>query len=157
MILVWRIAVDAPDYTADDLKGLGAKKTGGRWNREGTALIYASTTRALACLETCVHLKSDLPLNRYLVQISIPDEIWAKRETLSVKKLPIGWDALPPGKVSLDAGDQWVSKCRSCVLEVPSVVVPEETNVLINPLHHDITFLKAKKTRKWIYDSRINQ
>ena len=54
-ISVWRIATDTPDYTADDLSGAGARATGGRWNARGTPLVYASTSRALACLETVVH------------------------------------------------------------------------------------------------------
>src|SRR5713101_8129256 len=66
-ITVWRIAADTPDYEAHDLSGKGAEKTGGRWNRKGTAMVYASASRALACLETIVHLGSGdpLPLNRY--------------------------------------------------------------------------------------------
>ena len=55
-VSLWRIASDTPDYTADDTTGAGAKKTGGRWNRKGIALIYTAESRALACLETLVHL-----------------------------------------------------------------------------------------------------
>jgi RES domain-containing protein len=51
----WRIATDTPDYEADDLSGAGAKQTGGRWNERGLPLLYASESRALACLETVVH------------------------------------------------------------------------------------------------------
>ena len=156
MISTWRIAVDTPDYTADDTEGIGAKKTGGRWNRKGTALLYTSTTQALACLETIVHLSSgDLPLNRYLIRIDIPDDVWSKRETLTVDTIQVGWDALPAGKVSLDIGDQWVSSGRSCILEVPSAIVPDELNVLINPAHPDAVRIKAVKIRKWHYDARI--
>jgi len=156
MISVWRIGMDTPDYTADDIKGLGAKTSGGRWNRKGTAIVYCSATRALACLETIVHLAAgDLPLNRYLVRIDIPDEIWDKRETLTAETAQVGWDAMPAGKVSLDTGDQWVSKGSSCVLEVPSAIVHEEMNVLINPAHPDVAKVKAQKIRLWLYDARI--
>ena len=55
-MISWRIGTDTPDYAADDMDGIGAKMTGGRWNRKGTALVYSSSTRALACLETIVHL-----------------------------------------------------------------------------------------------------
>ena len=61
---LWRIGVDTPDYTADDVTGAGAKITGGRWNRKGNAVLYTSTSIALACLETVVHMKSGgLPLS----------------------------------------------------------------------------------------------
>ena len=75
--VVWRIATDTPTFTADDLAGTGAKLTGGRWNRPGTALLYCAENIALASLETFVHLNSSaLPLNRYLVRIEIPDATW---------------------------------------------------------------------------------
>src|SRR5437763_13633524 len=72
-VFAWRIAPDTPDYTADDLTGEGARQSGGRWNRVGTPMVYASGSIELACLETIVHLRAgDLPLNRYLVQIELP-------------------------------------------------------------------------------------
>ena len=79
---VWRIAVDAPDYGSDDLSGKGAEKTGGRWNRKGTPVIYASGSIALSFLETLVHLAGPqpLPLNRYLVKIDIPAAVWKARK-----------------------------------------------------------------------------
>lgn len=97
-----------------------------------------------------------LPLNRYLVEIRIPMSIWNARETFNVAT-HVGWDAEPAGKVSLDWGTQWVSENRSVVAEVPSIVVPEEWNVLLNPSHLGIKSVKAKKIRKWTYDSRANR
>ena len=156
MISVWRIGTDTPDYSADDMQGLGAKISGGRWNRKGNALVYAASTRALACLETIVHLGGgSLPLNRYLVRLDIPDELWARRQGLNETTAPVGWDALPIGKVSLDIGDQWINSGASCVLEVPSVIVPEEFNILISPRHPDAGRIVARKVRKWNYDARI--
>lgn len=153
---MWRIAIDTPDYTADDLTGAGAKVTGGRWNRPGTALLYCAENIALACLETFVHVKSaGLPLNRYLVRIEIPDAIWSAAAKVAVTTAPIGWDALPTGKVSLDAGDAWVASGVSALLLVPSVIVPEEQNVLINPLHADTKDITVTKLRKWLYDPRM--
>lgn len=153
---VWRIAADTPTYTADDLTGEGAKTTGGRWNRPGAAMLYCASSIALACLETVVHLNSgSLPLNRYLVRIDIPDGVWAKAVELTESSAPVGWDALPAGKVSLDYGDQWLASLQSAVLRVPSIIVPEERNVLINPAHPDAAKIAATKLRRWAYDSRI--
>ena len=93
----WRIATDAPDYPADDLTGAGAKITGGRWNRAGRPILYCADSPSLACLETLVHLGTgDLPLNRYLVGIDIPDQVWNAREIHTPATLPVGWDAIPP-------------------------------------------------------------
>lgn len=153
---VWRIAADTPGYTADDLSGEGAKRTGGRWNRAGLPVLYTSETRALACLETLVHLKAvGLPINRYLVRIDIPDEVWANAERQTTLTLSVGWDAEPAGKVSIDFGSAWIADGRSCLLLVPSVIIPEECNILVNPGHSDHARLAATKERRWLYDPRL--
>jgi RES domain-containing protein len=155
-VTVWRIGSDTPTYEAHDLKGKGAELSGGRWNRPGRPVVYAASSIALACLETVVHLnQGGLPLNRYLVRIEIPQEIWAKRRTLRTKDLPVGWNAIPEGKVSLDAGDAWLKEGAEAILLVPSVIVPEESNVLVNALHPDAKQIKATKIRPWLYDNRM--
>ena len=154
--VLWRIATDTASFEAHDLSGKGAEKTGGRWNRRGRPLVYTARSVALACLETVVHLNSaDLPLNRFLVRIEVPESVWESRLTLGVAELPVGWSAIPEGKVSLDAGDAWLQAATSVLLEVPSVIVPEESNVLINPLHPDASRIKAAKLRPWFYDQRM--
>jgi RES domain-containing protein len=152
--VVWRIATDTPGYTADDLTGAGAKISGGRWNRSGNAMIYCASNISLAVLETFVHLKAGgLPLNRYLVELTIPDAVWNGATALPAP--PVGWDAIPVGKVSLDEGDRWLKANTSALLVVPSVIVGEERNVLINPLHPDAGRITARKVRKWGYDPRL--
>lgn len=154
-VRLWRIGSDTPQYEAHDLSGRGAERSGGRWNRPGTALVYASTSRALACLETVVHLGADsLPLNRYLVEITLPGEVWAAAVEVDPGRL-VGWDALPAGKASLDWGSAWIQAGTSLLARVPSVIVPEEMNVLINPAHPDAARLQAVKRRRWPYDARL--
>lgn len=154
-VVVWRIGTDTPDYSADDLSREGARRTGGRWNRAGTSMIYASSSIALACLETVVHLAaSDLPLNRYLVSIEVPDDIWRAAITFKPKD-HVGWDAIPAGITSLDAGIRWASAGKSALLLVPSVIVPEENNILINPAHPAAARISSKKLRRWTYDARM--
>jgi RES domain-containing protein len=153
--VIWRIATDTPDYAADDMTGSGAKKTGGRWNRSGTPVLYCADNISLACLETFVHIQSGgLPLNRYLIQISVPDDIWEDARRYK-KHPPVGWDAIPTAKVSLDEGQKWLSGSKTALLLVPSVIVREEVVVLINPDHPDASRIKAKKIRKWEYDLRL--
>ena len=155
-VAVWRIATDTPAYEADDLSGKGAELKGGRWNRPGHAVIYAGSTIALACLETVVHLnQSGLPLNRFLVRIDIPSTVWAARSVVLAADLPVGWSAIPEGKVSLDAGDAWLQAGDVAVLIVPSVIVPEESNILINAAHPDAALIRASKVRAWFYDARV--
>ena len=153
---IWRIATDAPGYEADDLSGAGAKATGGRWNEVGSASLYGSQTIALACLETIVHLNSSgLPFNRYLVAIDIPDPTRSNAQRATAASLKVGWDAEPAGRVSIGFGTDWLKSRSSALLLVPSVIVPEELNVLINPAHADSRHFKARKVRKWLYDPRL--
>ncbi len=155
---VWRIATDTPSYQAHDLSGAGAKKTGGRWNEIGTSIVYSSATRALACLETVVHLNAGgLPLNRYLVEITIPDAVWGNARVENPGSLLVGWDAEPAGQVSILFGTAWARSGSSALLLVPSVIVPEECNILINPAHADGAKITAAKKRKWLYDPRLTK
>lgn len=155
---VWRIATDTPGYQADDLSGAGARASGGRWNQAGVPLVYASETRALACLETVVHLNArGLPLNRYLVAVTIPDDVWTRARTESATSLKVGWDAEPAGQVSIRFGTDWIRSASSALLIVPSVIVPEEFNILVNPTHSDAARITASKTRKWLYDHRLTK
>ncbi|HEX4765518.1 MAG TPA: RES family NAD+ phosphorylase [Lichenihabitans sp.] len=156
--IVWRIAADTATYQADDLSGGGAKATGGRWNEKDYAVLYTSTTRALACLETLVHLNaSGLPLNRYLVEFTIPDPVWAAAQRESQESLPVGWDAEPASVTGIQFGTDWIINSSSALLVLPSVVVPEEFNVLINPAHSDVGRITCRKVRKWLYDPRLHR
>jgi RES domain-containing protein len=126
-VTLWRIGADTPDYEA----------------------------RSLACLETLVHLaKHPLPLNRYLVKITVPAAAWRTAMVLDGATL-VGWDAEPPSKASLDWGTDWARASSTLLARVPSVVVPDEFNVLINPTHPDSGGVKAEKARKWLYDFRL--
>jgi RES domain-containing protein len=155
-VSLWRIATDAREYEANDLSGRGAEASGGRWNRPGLAVVYTATSVSLACLETVVHLNADdLPLNRFLVHIAVPGAVWSARQALTAAELPIGWSAIPEGKVSLDIGDAWLKSASSALLVLPSAIVPEEFNVLINPAHAAAGAITATKTRPWFYDGRL--
>ena len=154
-VALWRISADTPLYEAHDLTGKGAEVSGGRWNRVGTPLVYTSTSRALACLETVVHLTDNpLPLNRYLVMVSVPADAWKNAVRLNPVRF-VGWDAEPVGRASLEWGTKWAKSRRSLIARVPSILVPEEFNALINPAHPDAAKVTAVKVRKWLYDARI--
>jgi RES domain-containing protein len=156
--IAYRIGTDTPDYDADDLSGKGEGITGGRWNEKGAAVVYAAASRSLACLETIVHLAAaGLPLNRYLVEISIPDPVWSAAQRETPMSLPVGWDAEPAGRTSIGFGTAWLRSGRSAVLLIPSVIVPEECCVLVNPAHPDSASISAVKSRRWLYDPRLTR
>lgn len=156
--IVYRIGPDTPDYEADDLSGKGAEITGGRWNEKGLAVVYAAENRSLACLETVVHLAAGgLPFNRYLVEISIPDPVWAVARRETAASLPVGWDAEPASRASISFGTAWLRSGSSAVLVISSVIVPEECCVLVNPAHKDSAAINAVKARRWLYDPRLTR
>jgi RES domain-containing protein len=155
---LWRIATDTKDFEADDLSGAGAKATGGRWNAPGIPMLYCAESRALACLETMVHLNaSGLPLNRYLVEIEVPDDAWTAARVESPATLKVGWDAAPAGRVSIDLGSDWARSKSALLLLVPSAIIPEERNILVNPEHRDRSRIRARKVRRWLYDPRLTR
>lgn len=153
-VTAWRIAVETPGYTAHDLRGIGAKTTGGRWNSKGIPVVYCASTIALATLETVHYFnRGSPPFNRYLVRIDIPDAVWAARQVLD--PAPAGWDAIPAGQTSVAAGDAWLASAASALLLVPSVLVPDEYNVLVNPVHRGGAGIAAATVRRWLYDPRL--
>lgn len=152
-MILWRIAAETRRFAADDLSGAGAAKSPGRWNDDGQSVLYAAPTIAIAVLETAAHVDdAGLPLNRYLVKIEVPTALWAAKAVMEVSKLPIGWDAIPAGRVSVQAGADWLRAKSSLILLVPSVIVPEEQAALINPLHPDAKKLSATIVRKFEYN-----
>lgn len=155
-VVLWRIATEAPEYKATDATGTGARLSGGRWNHEGVAVVYSAPSIALVALEAIIHLSVPAPpFNRYLIRIDVPDTVWRHRRSIDKDSAPGGWDAEPVGLSSLEYGDTWVKSSESALLCVPSVVIPMEQNVLINPLHPDAAHLDFTNTGKFLFDRRI--
>ena len=84
----------------------------------------------------------------------MPDAVWAARATLP-RPPPVGWDAIPEGLVSRAQGSAWLGAERAALLAVPSVIIGDEDNVLINPAHRDAQRITATKVRRFVYDHRV--
>jgi RES domain-containing protein len=155
-VTLWRVATDTPQWTAEDMAGIGAAHKGARWNHPGEHVTYAATSISLAAWETRAHFGkgAQLPWNRYLVRIDVPDNIWAVRDILPLPP-PVGWDAIPEGLVSRTLGSSWLASGAAALLAVPSVIINEESNVLVNPGHPDTRYITAIKVRRFLYDHRI--
>lgn len=153
-VSVWRIATETLAYPANDSSGAGAQLTGGRWNSPGIAVLCFSANLSLAVLETLSHLGAGKPLyNHFLVRIDIPDDVWNNRYLPD--PLPGGWDAVPAGVTSRRVGDAWAALGSSALLVVPSVIIPDESNVLINPSHPEAARIVATTVKRWLYDPRL--
>jgi RES domain-containing protein len=135
------------------LDGSGARRTGGRWNSKGVAVVYTSGTLALAVIEKLVHLDPDvMPIGQVAIEIEMPD---ALVETFPRRRLPRYWRHIPAPASTQRLGDTWVAAGRSAVLAVPSVLVPRELNYLINPQHRDARRIKVVARRAFSFDPRL--
>lgn len=153
----------APEKYATDLSGTGARLVGGRWNPKGVALLYTSTTAALAALEILVHVNWDLLPPLSLVEITVRKSDILDLRDFSKEKpasLPDGWFRSPPHPTLASIGKQWVESTASLGLLVPSVFFPDgpDQNLLLNPGHPD--FEKDTKINKVIpfsFDDRLKK
>ena len=144
-------------YIDSALSGRGAQRSNGfRWNSLGTAMVYTAESRSLAVLEVAVHLdlSEDLPTDRFLVGIEIPDDL----EVLTLQKsdLPEGWDSKPPEQRTQQMGDSFIQGNLSAVLRVPSSIIQDEYNYLLNPLHKDFSRINSEVPVHFGFDKRLS-
>jgi RES domain-containing protein len=139
---------------ANDINGIGSKLYGGRWNNVGNAVVYSSSTRALAALEVLVHLppKNVKLMDFSVVAIEVPENSVDEISYAKIKDELIGNGLNSNFKL---IGDNWLKKNTILLLKVPSVVIPEEFNYLINPLHKDFHKVKIKETKLFRFDERL--
>ena len=104
-------------------------------------------------LETAAHTDpAGLPLDRYLVEIVVPKELWEQRREVRIDELPPTWNAIPAGSSSVRVGSSWLKSRSTLIMTVPSAIVEEERVALINPAHPDASKLVAKALRKFLYE-----
>lgn len=143
-------------YLSSALDGYGAAESSfARWNSKYTKMVYTSGSRSLAILEMAVHLdlQEDVPDDRYLVEIDIPDTL--EVQIVKLEDLPIQWKELPPNSITRQIGDDFIFYEESPALIVPSAIIPEEFNYLINPLHPDCQKIKIKSHKHLVLDPRL--
>ena len=147
-MLVYRIV---SQRYSDDLRGTGASLYGGRWNEIGTAILYATQHRSLALCEMMVNLDQiQLQHDFDLLTISVPDK--SKHKKLATKELPTNWQSQAVQNDTQAIGSRFAAANKYLSLEVPSAVIPEESNFLINPLHEDFHLVKIVERKKFIFD-----
>lgn len=147
----WRIA---KKRYALDRSGAGAAIRGGRWNSIHVNVIYASLTAEIAAFEKLVHTGSILPADLVIVRFDLPgDEALYDRPDL--KDLPKGWSDLPSSPDAAAYGDAFLLKGERLGLIVPSAIVPEASNILINPTHPRMVDVKMEIVRAFAFDPRL--
>lgn len=152
-MIAWRICKREYASRESALGGVGARDYGGRWNRRGLALVYASSCSSLAFLETLVQTdKRTLPKSIGVVQITIPDDVGQTR--ITVADLHDGWREVGAGQC-VDLGSAWIQKAEELVLSVPSAVNPLDENILLNPANAHIARCVVGSFVPIEYDSRL--
>jgi RES domain-containing protein len=150
-MLLWRICRQR--YAAAAASGEGARLYGGRWNSRGVRVVYASTSLALAAVETFVNLEPNLqPKDLVCVQGEIPGELAIGR--LDLKVLPPNWHKSRDESLRR-FGDEWVRAAESVALLVPSAAIRGEWNILLNPAHGDFARIKFNDPEPFEFDVRM--
>ena len=146
----WRIV--KAKHAATAFSGDGAAKTGGRWNSRGVPVVYASSTKSLAALETLVHLNPPVPFKYVAFRLQFDDTLI---ENVPLNRLPADWRVDPPPPSTKAIGDAWLREVRSAVLALPSVIVPGELNYLLNPAHPAFKKISISKPERFAFDPRL--
>lgn len=150
MIIAWRIV--KKKYAKGVLNGEGASRYPGRWNLFGLPMVYTCSTPSLAVLEIRVNTGPEGEGIRYVIfRIEIPKDLITKLDI----PLPSDWRLNPPQLSTQNIGSEWAQSARSAVLRVPSVIVPEDSNLLINPLHKDFKKIRIAGEQDYFLDPRL--
>jgi len=152
MPVVWRLA--RAEF-ADQLDGEGARLFGGRWNSRGRSALYTSAHLSQSVLEIYVNipaeLRDELPVLQ-AVRISVPDDVATH---VSQEQLA-GLLARPdPRAACRKTGDSWIDSQAALILAVPSVLIPEEMNLILNPAHPRMRDVAIVSLRRFHFDPRL--
>lgn len=148
MTTIWRIV--KAKHAASAFDGEGARLFGGRWNNPGVPVIYCSASLALAALETFVHLDEwQLAFDLVAIPVNIPSKLSPTRLHGSELKKMLKQHGMP------SIGSKWASTQKSCLLQVPSAIVPQEDNIVINPLHPDFSKINIGPAEPFVLDPRL--
>lgn len=136
-----------------DLTGEGARLHGGRWNHVLCPCIYTSESRSLAVLEYTVNVNiDDIPRSLSITTFEIPDE---GIQALTIADLPGNWRESPAPASTKDFGTNLLKLGASPILRIPSAVICQEFNFILNPRHFDAKDFKILHVEDFVYDVRI--
>lgn len=137
---------------ADDLSGTGARLYGGRWNSEGRSMVYLASSRSLAVLEALAHLSpTNMPDDFVMVTIEAPDSF----AEINPETLPPQWNKYPEQNILKQLGNNFLKEGKYLFLKVPSALVKEEFNYLLNPMHAKSSQVKIVSKKVFSFDERL--
>ena len=141
----------AREKYASDLTGEGAKLFGGRWNTKGHSMLYTSSSRSLAILEVLVNMdKRFYPQDMMMISIELSIDAITEADNI-----PENWREVPVPRASQIWGDGWLSQ-NVLATSIPSIVVPQEKNILLNPTVVDyVKDVVVTEVFPFTFDSRV--
>jgi RES domain-containing protein len=149
----WRLVRPAFGDASLAFSGEGARRYGGRWNAPGRPVVYASLHLSLAALETLAHADRRRFERDYVAfEIIVPNELILE---LRDEDLPAGWRSRPSSAGARTVGDAWLTQRASVALSVPSVLVPQERNLLLDPVHPRFDEVRVEPPRAFRFDERL--
>lgn len=149
-MLVYRIS--SPKFI-EDLSGAGAKQYGGRWNDKGVAMVYFAQTRAMAVMEVLVHLRpEDIDRDFILAVFEVYED---KILTVEFKDLPKTWKEESEVENLKKIGNKFITDGKYLIMKVPSVILEEDFNLVLNPNHPDAEKIKLVEKRIFKFDLRF--
>lgn len=149
---VWRLTTRK--YATTAFSGIGNRKVGSRWVPPGLLAVYTSEHISTAVLENLVHMDpGHFGTNHVLIAVDIPDDI--SMDELELTALPDDWRTRYEDDQLQQVGQDWVERASSAVLIVPSAVVPQERNIILNPLHPDFEQIAIHDPESFIFDLRL--
>lgn len=147
----WRLT--KTKFASDPLNADGARLYGGRWNSQGTSVVYFAESISLAVLEVLVHLNAAKLLEAYsLIRIDFDDRLLSE---VTAEALPATWADFPVPPETQAIGDRWVKSADSLFLRVPSAIIPLERLLVLNPHHPDQRHLSAVSSVPFRFDPRL--
>ena len=136
-----------------DITGEGARLHGGRWNRKLVPCIYSSESRALALLEYTANVNiEDIPRALSMTTFEIPDD---QIFQLHASELPGDWMVSPAPSSTRDLGSSLLVTAKCMAIKLPSAIIPDEFNYLINPVHINKSYIRIVEAKDFIYDVRL--
>lgn len=134
---------------------LSSSGSANRWNEDGQFVIYTGSSRSLSSLELVVHRSSIKPKIKYKVMIiHIPDKESLFKQIL-IKELPSNWRSIAAYPNLQKLGSKWYKSKESLILKIPSAIIPQEYNYIINTTHPDFLSIKLINTEDYFWDSRL--
>ena len=144
-MVLWRIS------HFHDLSGSGGLKYSARWHVAGRPVVYTADSSAGALLEVCAHTsRQKAPLSFTLLKVVGPDLAW---EEVSLSSLPTNWT--DEVVLTRSIGSNWLGAAKTALMKVPSSLVPESWNYLLNPMHPEARAFQIERAFEYPFDVRL--